>query len=245
MREAGVIKSAGRVLALFEYFAERRAAATISEIAQALGMPQSSTSMLVKSLVTLGYLDQDVDCRRYLPTLRATLLGDWVSAPSAAGSPVIRRLELIQRETGETILLARQNGVHALYIHIIEASHAVRLHVRAGMARPMTLAATGLALLATRPKAEVRAIARRINAEMADPARRRSEQEVLAKIATIHATGVSEGVSAITPGAAVIAMLIPQTTEAFPLAVGVGGPAERIVANRDRIVAAIAENLAR
>jgi DNA-binding MarR family transcriptional regulator len=45
------VKSARRVLEIFEYFASHQAPATVSEIADALGYPRSSTSVLVRSLV--------------------------------------------------------------------------------------------------------------------------------------------------------------------------------------------------
>ncbi|MGZ3338702.1 MAG: helix-turn-helix domain-containing protein, partial [Reyranella sp.] len=51
------IKSAERALAILEYFQEKRRAATVGDIAGALSLPQSSTSMLVKCLVSLGYLE--------------------------------------------------------------------------------------------------------------------------------------------------------------------------------------------
>jgi len=55
-REESNIKSAARALALIEYFNEKRGPASIKDICQALFMPQSSASMLVKCLAELGYL---------------------------------------------------------------------------------------------------------------------------------------------------------------------------------------------
>jgi predicted transcriptional regulator len=51
------IKSAMRTLALLEYFRRTKTSAAVTEIAAALGMPQSSTSVLLKSLVSLNYLE--------------------------------------------------------------------------------------------------------------------------------------------------------------------------------------------
>ena len=42
-----VVKSAGRVLEVFEFFAHRHAPATVSEVTAALGFPLSSTSVLL------------------------------------------------------------------------------------------------------------------------------------------------------------------------------------------------------
>jgi len=52
----GAVKSAKRVLEIFEFFAERKRPASVGDVVEALGYPQSSTSALLKSLVQLRYL---------------------------------------------------------------------------------------------------------------------------------------------------------------------------------------------
>ncbi len=73
-----VVKSAARVLEVFEYFAGRRTPATVGEVCNALGYPQSSTSVLLKSLFTLGYLSYDQGSRRYSPSVKVATLGEWI-----------------------------------------------------------------------------------------------------------------------------------------------------------------------
>ena len=70
-----VVKSAARVLEVCEFFASRRMPATVRDICHGLGYPQSSTSVLLKSLHTLGYLAYDAAARCYIPASRVTLLG--------------------------------------------------------------------------------------------------------------------------------------------------------------------------
>lgn len=72
------IKSARRVLEVFEFFASRQEAATVMDVARELGYPQSSTSTLLKSLLKVGYMSYDRHSRRYMPTLRIVLLGTWL-----------------------------------------------------------------------------------------------------------------------------------------------------------------------
>ena len=66
---SAAIKSAQRTLAVLEYFQTHRRAAAVGEIAAALGMPQSSTSMLLKSLLSLGYLEYTASSRRVAPPI--------------------------------------------------------------------------------------------------------------------------------------------------------------------------------
>jgi len=51
-----VVESAARVIKIFEYFAEIRRPATVTEINRALKMPQSSTTKILHTLLKLGYL---------------------------------------------------------------------------------------------------------------------------------------------------------------------------------------------
>src|SRR3546814_19151587 len=63
--EPSVVKSAGRVLRILEYFDSVRREACVSEISRTMKWTQSSTSVLLKSLVSLGYLQHDRFRRTY------------------------------------------------------------------------------------------------------------------------------------------------------------------------------------
>jgi DNA-binding IclR family transcriptional regulator len=65
---AAPVKSAQRVLELLEFFAEERRPAPVGVIAQALGWPQSSTSVLLKGLAETGFFDHDARAGLYAPT---------------------------------------------------------------------------------------------------------------------------------------------------------------------------------
>ena len=52
----GAVKSAVRVVRVFELFEAERRALSVQDIVDALGMPQSSISSLLKTLVNEGYL---------------------------------------------------------------------------------------------------------------------------------------------------------------------------------------------
>jgi DNA-binding IclR family transcriptional regulator len=69
------VKSAARTLRVIEFFVEVRRRARANEIADRLGLPQSSASALLNSMVRLGYLDFDYATHTYEPTLRVAMLG--------------------------------------------------------------------------------------------------------------------------------------------------------------------------
>ncbi|MCF8470491.1 MAG: IclR family transcriptional regulator [Parvibaculum sp.] len=233
---ASIIKSTERTMAVLEYFSEHRVPASVGEVAQTLGLPQSSTSMLLRSLVALGYLDQAPATRKFRPTYRVALLGDWLRDALYERSFITDMMEEIRNETGETVMLGLQNGPHMQYVHIVEANYAVQLMIEVGTLRPMTCSAMGQVLLSLKKDAEIRAIVRRNNADAEDAAHRVREREFLREIDDIRTQGYAESGGRMTPGANAIAMLVPADSDTPPISIGVGGPAERIDEERNSII---------
>ena len=69
------VKSARRAFEILELFERERRPLALKDILDDRGYPASSGSALLKSLVTLGYLDYDNDRRTYFPTMRIAALG--------------------------------------------------------------------------------------------------------------------------------------------------------------------------
>jgi DNA-binding IclR family transcriptional regulator len=93
------VKSADRILEILEFFDDTRSPHSVSDIASALGYPQSSTTELLQTLSARGYIYFHQESRRYAPTLLISLLGDWGLASNEAGADIlglIRRLRFIQ-----------------------------------------------------------------------------------------------------------------------------------------------------
>jgi DNA-binding IclR family transcriptional regulator len=237
------IKSAVRTLAILEYFRAERRAATVGEISTALGLPQSSTSMLLKCLTTLGYLDYGAERRTFRPTYRVAVLGSWIQKSLVDGGPLTDTMEALQQETGESIMLGLQNGAKMQYVQIVEASYAVRLTIQVGIMRPMTCSAVGQMLLSRKADNDIRAIVRSNNADAVDAAHRVKERDFMAEIETIRCQGFAESRGRMIPGANTIAMLVPVAKDATPLAIGVGGPMDRINQRRDDILRALRRHL--
>ncbi len=223
-----VVKSAGRVLEIFEFFAHRHAPATVSEVAGALGFPLSSTSVLLKSLRSLGYLDHDVRTREYTPTIRFAVLGTWIFERFFAEEGGIPRLmDELQAETGETIVLAMQHGLHVDYIRILQSIRPVRFFIRPGSRRPIHLPAAGKVLLALQKDTEVAAVLRAVNAA------RGAEKPVpvrpfLAEMEEIRTQAFARSEAAVVPDTMMLAMALPVAAGHRPLAIGVSGPLGRM-----------------
>ena len=229
-----VVKSAARVLEVLEFFAARRVPATVGEVGRALRYPQSSASVLLQSLLSLGYLAHDGATRRYTPTPRVMLLGAWLKPADG----VAALLERLHAATGETVILAQQSTIYAQYIQILEANSPLRLHLRIGTLRPLTRAAVGRALLSLKSDAEILRIVRRCNA--LDPLGPIPQYDVLRAVSEVRAHGWTMTANTVTQGAGVIAALLPGSAGGPVLAIGIGAPIERLRQRRPSILAALA-----
>jgi DNA-binding IclR family transcriptional regulator len=236
------VKSATRVLALLELFDRLERPASVTEIAREMGIPQSSTSMLVNSLIDRGYLTALPD-RRVQPTPRVSMLGRWVDERITDGR-VTRLMRDLGEETGETILLGIASDIHVLYIAVIPATRAMRLHIPAGTRRPIADSGMGLMLLSAMDDAEIfRRIARAAQAREPDAATLVPD-DIMAEITAIRATGHALSASRIVPGAGIVCTLLPTADRSQPMAIGIGGQAFEVVAREEAFASLLKSRIA-
>ena len=146
------VKSATRTLDIIEYVVAHDRPLVAQEIAVALGIPVSSLSYLLGTLVERGYLTRDG--RRYcagpgLERLQTRSHGFTLAERTA---PLVRALRVQLNETA-TFWVRRDWTVEAI---VTESSEqALRYSVSAGERLPMHALAGGKALLAALPTEEL------------------------------------------------------------------------------------------
>lgn len=236
---AELSRSIKRTLEVLEFFDAEHPAVSVSEISRALGYPQSSTSILLRSLMELGYLHYDKLSRTYRPTARVALLGRNVQSYLFGDGSVMAALEEMSQRTGETVVLAARAGVVVQYIHVIPATNPVRLHLRVGAVRPMIGAAVGHLFLSALPDGALEEEIERLSEALNKPLPERDV--VLKDIRKIRRNGYVHSNSTVTPGGGVVAILLPGTFNGQTLAVGIGGVASVISANCERFVTILRE----
>lgn len=100
------VKSAVRAFEILEYFKLNQQRRSMSEIASDLGYPQSSTTVLLKTLLSLGYLSYDRQEHAYFPTPKLTALGEWVPTALFGTGKILDAMRDVHRATGEESSLA-------------------------------------------------------------------------------------------------------------------------------------------
>jgi IclR family transcriptional regulator, acetate operon repressor len=151
------VKSASRVLDLFEAFARVGKPQILKEVAGMIGAPMSSTSMLVQTLSTRGYLYSPGGGEIY-PTRRlleiARLLSD--------ADPLLPRLrpllEDLRDATEETVVFSKREGARIVYLDVLESPHPIRFAAKPGETRPLHANTAGKAILAEMSHEELRRV---------------------------------------------------------------------------------------
>jgi IclR family transcriptional regulator, acetate operon repressor len=220
---ARTVKSAIRVLEVLELFDRLQREASVGEIARELSYPVSSTSLLLANLQDLGYLQRGRDPRCYVPTQRVTGLGGWIEPLLTPSGEVLRIMAELSEHTGETIILATPLGEHAHYLHVLPATRTMRMHVGSGTRRPLVTSGLGQLLLASMDEEDLQQAVLRHNDGPAQGSRPVDLPTLRRKLAALRARRYSVVFHGVTPGAGLIAMLLPLRVHGRPLAVGIGG----------------------
>lgn len=227
-----VIKSAGRSLEVLELFRDVKKPLRLTDIAEALSLPQSSASMLIRSLIKMGYLVRYDRC--YAPSMRITLLGSWLNDSMFQTGNLMSLIEEISKLTGDTVILATRNNLLVESLAVVSGLMDNIKHTRPGDSRPLTLATMGHMILSTMSNNEVESLVMRINAEQKKPERRVKVQSLIPVLDRIRQDGYGYGEVAI-PNAANLAMLLPVGPFGDQLVVGNVGAIGRIKPRREEI----------
>src|SRR5208282_4365940 len=147
-QRGGGVQSIGRAFAILEEVARRRDGIGLAELSKRVGLHNSTTFHLVKTMVSLGYVRQLKDSKRYrigrpLFALAASAL-DEVEMMSLA-TPV---LDDLARATGESAHFSVPMGDAVVVLARTSGPGAFQLTDRVGVVRPAHCTALGKIMLA-------------------------------------------------------------------------------------------------
>jgi DNA-binding IclR family transcriptional regulator len=232
--ENSVVKSVGRVFEVLETFNEIRKPMLAIEIGKRLSYPPSSTAALLKSMVKLGYLSFDRHDRRYFPTIRIAIISEYLHGALFGQGNLMALMGDLHSLIGETIILGVRKDLEAQYVHIIPGIYPIMLNVPPGTVRPLHRSGMGWALLSQCDNAEIRALVDRVNAGgLETPV---DYRKLMAIIKDVRNAGYARSYSTFVTGSGMIAMNLPGTSPDRRVAIGAGGPVDRLKAREREIV---------
>ena len=237
----GLVKSAARALDILDALATKRQPMTATEIGLALGYPKSSMSMLLRSLVTQGYLSVSGRDQAYFPTLKVARLGDWVAGALIGSERLLQVLEELRTATGETVTLTGAMDLQMRCLHALVGTHPIALQVEEGVRFPMLGTAIGAAWLAAQPTELAGQYLERWAKQ--EQASADAAGDVAAAIESARATGHATAYDAVVPDTGAVAMAVRSGADEV-LVVAVAGLNSRIHAREADIVDLMERSLA-
>jgi DNA-binding IclR family transcriptional regulator len=241
------VQSLGRAFGILEEVARHREGITLAELSKRVGLHNSTTFHLVKTMVSLGYIRQEKDSKRYrvgrpLFALAASSLDDIEMVNLA--TPV---LEDLSRETGESSHFAVRMGDAVVVMARTGGPGAFQLTDRVGVVRPAHCTALGKVILAALRPEQLQRFLARVTLE---PSTEKSITEIpalLREIEEVRRGGMAFDDGEFNLEVRCVAVPVKDFTGQVVGALGISGPVWRLtiqaLQSRARIVHAAAEQL--
>jgi IclR family acetate operon transcriptional repressor len=217
------IRSVDRVLDILDLLSSAEGLVTLSAVAEATGMPRSSTFRYLTALERRGYAERDVATGHFrlgpgFPAAHDRRIDDIVKI---AG----RLLDELAAGMGETMNLGLLTGTRIRYLLIIESPRQVRLAARAGDRDPLHCTALGKAIAAGLPEREVRRILELEGMPRKTPQTITSIERLLDELELVRTDGYALDDGENEVDGRCVAVRIP--TDALHAAVSLSAPAAR------------------
>jgi len=145
---SSTVRAVERALQLIEIFARSRGPLAISELAAQVGLPPSTVHRLVQTLMSLGYVVQYPQSKRYGVGRGIAEINRAMLLKYEFGRFAKPHLEALVEVTGETASLAALYGTSAIYLSQLEAPSMVRVSNPVGTPVPLHCTAVGKVFLA-------------------------------------------------------------------------------------------------
>lgn len=222
------VQSLGRAFGILEEVARHREGIGLADLSKLVGLHNSTTFHLAKTMVSLGYLRQEKDSKRYrigrpLFALAASAL-DEIEMVNVA-TPV---LEDLSRETGESGHFAVRMGDAVVVIARTSGPGAFQLTDRVGVVRPAHCTAVGKIILASLRSDQLKRFLERADLK---PSTKQSTIDVpslLREVAEIKRTGIAFDDGEFNPEVRCIAVPVLDFTGQIIGALGISGPIWRL-----------------
>ena len=232
-----LVKQVAHALDLLEFFAARKRAATLAEVAQHFGWPRSSAFNLLSTLAARGFLYEPRARGGYYPTPRWLRLARELMEVEPVPEEVSLALQEIAALTGETAAVVVPAGVNAVFLEVIESEKAVRYTAQVGKIVPIHATATGRALLSGYSPRERASLLRKVKFERYTPSTLTDAAAVEKEIERSVRRGWFESKAEFTADLGGVAVPLP--FEDRRMAILVAGPTFRIKARYEDIASTI------
>jgi Transcriptional regulator len=222
------VQSLGRAFAILEEIARHREGVGLADLSKLVGLHNSTTFHLAKTMVSLGYIRQEKDSKRYrvgrpLFALAASAL-DEIEMVNVA-TPA---LEDLSRETGESSHFAVRMGDAVVVIARTSGPGAFHLTDRVGVLRPAHCTALGKVILASLRQDQLERFLARVELKPSTAHTITESPVLLREIAEIRRSGIAYDDGEFNLEVRCVAVPVKDFTGQIIGALGISGPIWRL-----------------
>lgn len=151
-REPKVDSTLSKGLLILEVLAQSKHGRGVSELSRELELTKSNVFRLLQTLTALGYVKHGKD-KQYIATLKAWQVGRRVVDNLDLREMAAADMQMLARETQETIYLAVPEQLSVVYVDKIESQKPIRSWNPIGGNAPVYAVGTGKAIVAANYRA--------------------------------------------------------------------------------------------
>jgi DNA-binding IclR family transcriptional regulator len=230
------VKSADRVLDLLELLARAGRGMSHSDISEALEIPKSSLTQLLKNLLARGYVETTPNGRGYRVGDALLSLSENTGQIRNLAGHAEALLSDLTRETGESSALNQLKGDQAEVVATVLGPARLVTHMRLGDLAPLYATSGGKAILAHMPEAFLEDYFARVRFEAATPATLKTVTALRRQLAAVRKSGFAFAHHEWTPGIIGIAVPLLDVAGAPLGSINVAIPSARFDATKENQV---------
>lgn len=230
------VKSAKRVLHIFEILAQYSNGLTIKEISELLNLPQSSVFNLVKTLHSEGYVSQDNE-KKY--RLGAKLIHIGTSAMDSIDIHSVgkRFLQNLMEQVEETVFMSVLSADELVYVAKIDNNRSIRTTAQPGYRKPLYCTGLGKVFLAFLPNEERERLLQQVTFQKITDNTVMNQGDLEDQLQTFRKNGYSVDDEENEEGLYCLAAPVYGVGNDLKAAISVAGPKDRMLSRKEAIVA--------
>jgi DNA-binding IclR family transcriptional regulator len=239
-KEPSAVKSALRVLEIFELLSENPGGLTIQEISTMLKIPQSSTFSLVQTLSSKSYLHL-LNSKKYRLGHKLIAIGTSVLESLDMHTVAQPFLQELMEQVRETVFMAALLDGEMVYVLKIDSNRSIRTNAQIGSRKPLYCTGLGKSFLANMSSDEVSKVLSHNQFEGYTKNTVTDMNELQLQLQSFRQLGYSIDDEEIEEGLSCFAAPIFNWENKNIAAISVAGPKERVFGQKDYIVKSLLE----
>lgn len=152
------INSIIRAVELLSIFNENERELGITEISKKMNLHKSSVYRIVKTLESVGWLDQNTSNSKYRLGMCILDVSSVILNNYDYRDVINSEMHKLMQETGETVILSVYTNIGGVCVDIVEANSYIIYTSKLGQKTPVYSGATGKILLAYQSDAEIQSV---------------------------------------------------------------------------------------